>query len=781
MDEPVSTSTGQVDNGEGAQKTQDRPDKTATVKSEKQSSSKSHIPETPPKPSAKSTVSHKNTVAETHVPGQKSAVTDPGAVRARKTPDSSGRGERLAKKTDASSQKTVPKSEPKISGVKAASRGPDKKSSSDASTRSVTPTGKGGAKPAKSSPLPTKRKVQIMGPVAAADSKDDTEVSNKIKEAADKEVKRIIEEAELYCRNNGVTEDLQKDTKGTSVSKVIAEFEEKQRPKETPTRLRRFPVEKDVDMILRDEIGESDLLIDSLKSIYGVPITSAMKSLKRRIIEELKSATMRRRKQLEELEEIKALEYQIEQLKLAKLGEAMSKQKPIPAPRGGRRTLTPSEPRSGQVVHRTRSESPARRTTASRSTTDIPRKGQRSMSPSRTSPQVTQRRSRHRRQASDPSIVKFSPIKEDKDIEAAFQAKLEEPVAEKRLERYPTDDSSQSGQSDAESTRSEPMNSRYKKVKPSAYAKMFYSGKSMSVDRLQPDYCTYSGSDRLSLLESVSDPHLAEGRSAYLKSNFPDDDDPYDREERKYILQMEINKRKRQLEETARLQHELMRLSRDPDTLYHSYDDIPIQYRSRAPNRPIPTGIIKPLDDETPRPEVHTPEDYRLYQELLAGRRPVDVYTTAQANYSSTEYLAHKQEEFRRQTYDDYTQYDDVYADDVKYREQRTRDWVPRHDRLDALAYPAGTAGREGVMSSSTTLPDIYSHRSDVDFVPMREAYVIYHSDTDTNSPASDFTPAMPLLDDVTTRSRKIIHSIGSRPNSAEFNFPGGVEGMISS
>lgn len=52
-------------------------------------------------------------------------------------------------------------------------------------------------------------------------------------------------------------------------------------------------------------------------------------------------------------------------------------------------------------------------------------------------------------------------------------------------------------------------------------------------------------------------------------------------------------------------------------------------------------------------------------------------------------------------------------------------------------------------------------------------------SDTD-GSPASDVTPAMPLLDDVTAKSRTIIRNIGSgsRPVSAEFS-AGEVEGEL--
>jgi hypothetical protein len=53
---------------------------------------------------------------------------------------------------------------------------------------------------------------------------------------------------------------------------------------------------------------ETDEIIDALINIYGIPITEAMKSLKKRLQEELRRVTRDRKRKLEELEEIRALQ-----------------------------------------------------------------------------------------------------------------------------------------------------------------------------------------------------------------------------------------------------------------------------------------------------------------------------------------------------------------------------------------------------------------------------------------------------------------------------------------
>ncbi|XP_071081619.1 uncharacterized protein [Haliotis cracherodii] len=501
---------------------------------------------------------------------------------------------------------------------------------------------------------------------------------------------------------------------------------------------------------------ETDAIIDSLINIYGIPCTEAMISLKKRLQEELRRVTLDRKRKLEELEEIRALQMQIGALKL----ETELIQRQAYLARNGK--LPPAT---------TQLEQDSRRRGLSPSTSLTPR----------SSPQVTPRRQRHKRQSSDPMIAKFSPIKEDKDIEADFQAKMSDSADARQSSKYSTDDSSLSGLSDTESTRSEPVsNARYKKIKPSAYARMFYTGKTNSSERLQPDQGQFNGQMPMSVSRSESQLPGSSRSGSRSGSRTPtyysDDDEGKIKEEKKARLQYEIDKRKRQLEETARLKTELLKLARARQSMAHSYDDIPGRYGSSpyGPQRPIPTGIIRPLDDES-RYDRDDIDPYRDPQDRRSGYH---------SNYSSTEYLAHKQETSRRHRSDDagiYQNYSD-YADPTTFSPPSTLS--RRMDSYPSVAAREGNvqvSARDARLSSSVTLPDMYSNRADLDFVPTRDS-VSYNTFSDAESPASDYTPAMPLLDDVTAKSRKIIHDIGtgSRPVSAEFNFPGGVEDLMN-
>lgn len=507
--------------------------------------------------------------------------------------------------------------------------------------------------------------------------------------------------------------------------------------------MRRSAAELNMDKILTDK-EETDLIIDSLINIYGAPITQAMKSLKRRLQDELRRVTENRRRKIEELEEIRALQLQIGELKLGAC--ALTKElRPIPPPR-----QTKSSAPVPQIQNGKKRGSP--------------------YSTPRASPQVLPRRSRHKRQSSDPMISKFSPIKEDKDIEADFQMRVNE-TGDSKV-KYATDDSSQSGLSDSESSRSEPsMSATYKKLKPSAYAKMILTGNQQEVDKIVSNKIKPQ-----TRLKSQSESQLLDGKSSDSSSTmYLDSDEKRAKEEKKQLLQYEIEKRKKKLEETVRLQSEIIKLTRAKQALAHSYDDIPKRssHTSYTPPRPIPTGIIKPIDDED---DTILPCQVSQYSEYEAMKHSAEAYLN-QDSYSSSEYLAHKQETARRHRYDDIS-----YSSPYLYSNEPGEDghaFVPTvssKSKPDVRTYSAANVNKD-CMSSSMTLPELHSNRSDLDFIPTRDNYVAF-SDTEA-SPASDYTPAMPLLDDVKARSRKIIHDIGSgsRPVSAEFNFADGVEG----
>lgn len=480
------------------------------------------------------------------------------------------------------------------------------------------------------------------------------------------------------------------------------------------------------------EKDETDQIIDSLITIYGVPITQAMKSLKKRLQEELRRATEGRRRRIEEIEEIRALQAQICELKLSQdYAKVQAK-------------------RNGQKQAAAKSVGPGGK-----------KRGSVPMAAPRSSPQVMPRRSRHKRQSSDPMISKFSPIKEDKDIEADFQLKAHK-TSEETSQKYITDDSSQSGLSDNESIRSEPaFNARVKKIKPSAYTDMFFNQSTpIRKPNMEP-----SSSLPPKCHSDTNLPDKAKSKGSMYVSG----DETKAREDRKQKLQQEIEKRKKKLEETTKLKTELFNLTRSGQVMAHSYDDIPKKSSRTFPlTRPIPTGIIKPLEDDEEFDDISDDNEFvtRSHQEISKA----SIADSNEANYSSSEYLAHKQESVRRRL-EDVASHSSPYLYSGNINDARVS--KSSKQKVDFYLDPSS---RDAVITSSVTLPDLHSKRSDIEYHPPKDYGAM--SDTET-SPPSDSTPAMPLLADVKEKSRQIIHGIGSgsRPVSAEFNFSGGVEG----
>ena len=347
-------------------------------------------------------------------------------------------------------------------------------------------------------------------------------------------------------------------------------------------------------------------------------------------------------------------------------------------------------------------------------------------------------------------VAKFSPIKEDKDIEAEMQGRQSDDSRGCKT----ADDSSQSGVSDNDSIRSEPVlgsSSRYRKLKPSEYAKMCYAKQAQSTERLDNKE---RGQYSTALISSQSEGNLP------LNA---EDEELRMREEKRRELQFEIEKRKRQIAEKTAILKDVRQQSGPNKQLTQSCDELSRKtiVPSNMPPRPIPTGIIKPLDDESDLRDNYA-ENYKAHYQN-------------QTNYSSTEYLAHKQEELMKQRFDDLGAYSSpfLYSGDIGEKSA----FVPQKTRtiVDSHSYSTGNVnlGAQDInISGSVTLPEIHTVRSNLDvnrnqcFTPDMEV-----------SPPQDVTPAMPLLSDVTAKSRKILHEIGtgSRPVSAEFNL--GVDG----
>lgn len=523
---------------------------------------------------------------------------------------------------------------------------------------------------------------------------------------------------------------------------------------------------------------ETDEIIDSLINIYGIPCTEAMKCLKKKLQEELRRVTKDRKRKIEELEEIRALQMQIGALNLDS------------DTYGRGRSFTGK--RSTPYLHVDTHQHDSRKRGSGQSSS-----GQAN---TRTSPQVTPRRQRHKRQSSDPMISKFSPIKEDRDIETDFQSRSQ---SDTRGIKYHTDDSSQSGVSDTESTRSEPIReSRHRKDKSSIERGNSLRGQTVviggSAERLQ--YSDYE-QKRIERSHALSGSRSEQQLSSTSRGNaayYSDDNEMTIREEKKALLQYEIMKRKQQLEETARLKSELLKIARTRQPLAHSYDDVSSHYSSTpsaAGHRSVPKGIIKPIDDDPSQPiydRRHRSADRartrsrsrersgersrdrsgeRLvnltpsHEDLLHGMvlpertsleprvspkrrghksssRSPDPQQLLQHNpspahhhhnYSSTEYLAHKQETRRHMG---------GGGGGGPPAQYGSQPWIPGRPEYDQgdlasmqaysqpslnrrtdsaqslLAARREAAQKDAGISSSVTLPNIYNNRADLGFRP---------------------------------------------------------------
>ncbi|WAR25534.1 PCLO-like protein, partial [Mya arenaria] len=451
-------------------------------------------------------------------------------------------------------------------------------------------------------------------------------------------------------------------------------------------------------------INETDAIIDAMISIYGEPITNAMKGLKRRLQDELRRVTEGRRRKIDEFEELRVLKIQLGELKIG----ASNK---------------------------------------SNSTSSSSNGKKRNSSNSRTSPQMINRRARHKRQSSDPMVSKFSPIKEDKDIESEIQIAHKDDSSKGSR----TDDSSLSGVSDSDSTRSEPVkgtSNLVKKMKPSDYAKMFYNQNAQTHSQEILDKCK----------DTNNSPQLITSHSDGNLPNNAEDEETRIREEKRRELQFEIEKRKKQIaEREAKLKEARYNVGVTTKQLTQSCDEI--STRMNIPPyhpRPIPTGIIKPIDDD-------------------GDSFPDNSTFQNQANYSSTEYLAHKQEEFLRQRLEGFSSFSSPFLYSADFGEKSAFVPQPLRTNLDSYSYSTGNVnvGKDKVICASATLPNIPMSKADL------ENNNRPVSDTES-SPPCESTPAMPLLSDVKARSRKIIHDIGagSRPVSAEFNV--GMEDLMN-
>lgn len=514
----------------------------------------------------------------------------------------------------------------------------------------------------------------------------------------------------------------------------------------------------------RDNSSERRRELDTQSSsedinVYGLKVPVKVKTLKQQLKEELKMVVDTRRRHREEMEEIRSLERQLDEIRSLEDKQRKMLQEKLEALRRD------TEKRSRSIRELLDRDSTDGASTDSggeekHSVLREPQRQQKLMPPAtqtiRLSPQASPRRSRHKKQVADVTAPQFSPIKEDNDIEADFQARLE---MEKQIEKLRS--------MNIESERL--LESKSPRLPRKHYGELYQHAPTSHPNLAETDRKTslQTNVDYSRLSSSYSE--LPSQCPSAMKTFYSEDDvEKRYREEKKQYLQIEIEKRKRQIGENAMLQGELKKIAEATQVPSSQLEYIrsryyeqvsPREVRDKTNKSNIPIGIIKPLDDKDGG---FLPYEEAELRDMFLGRKPASLQSECE-NYSSSEYLAHKTSR-------------DTRPGDVPTRQQLTK-LAHSHPSIFSTSKDSG-------MSSSHTLSDWQpadrdwqpqdrqpTHRPTPEIIPHQyEGLSDYSTPPTDNSPHSESPPPMPLLDDVTRRSRKILHGIGSRPLSEEYD-----------
>lgn len=518
--------------------------------------------------------------------------------------------------------------------------------------------------------------------------------------------------------------------------------------------------------------------------IFGIKVPVEIKSLKQRIKEELQIVTATRRLRMDEMEAIRRMELELGQRdrERRKKAEQEAQEEALrKAERQLQQELENERQRNNDRLATEQKLMAERLYASDKAKFDQRRKvtPQVAAITSRMSPQASPRRARHKRQNSDPMIAKFSPIEEDRDIEGELQYKL-------GLETRKVIN---------DITKLSPRPGRYSKrlgtVTPPARPEM-EDDPVMSRSALSKSSEILS---RFSLVER--DPTLSSSLSesclpmssaprSRTPNYFSDDDDQKKKEEKKQQLRLEIRKRKQQIEENARLQYELRKMAENVDVTRREFEEARDMYQDhiRLRERQPQSGIIRPIDYEflMGLPEQYSNQEYVAYRAMMENFEQAQVHPCQQPNYSSSEYLAHCRSDFppnhdpsmmvpldagQYMLSNVYPENNYVSAHAPPYSQQE----VVLYDSHPGSVYPAG-------------YPNMQDHVLPGGNLPVGHQYIQKQSERDMGAPYPEFSdassvptdaeatpnserpPAMPLLEEVTTRSRCLLRDIGSRPLS---------------
>ena len=591
--------------------------------------------------------------------------------------------------------------------------------------------------------------------------------------------------------------------------------------------------------------------------IHGISVPVEIKSFKQRIKEELQIATATKRLELDEIAEIRRMERELEvreRERKIRIDKEEKEEAKLRAEKEAREKLEREreelEAKERREAREKKAAEEARQAASDKAAllAEKPRfDPRRKITPpaatltSRMSPQASPRRARHKRQNSDPMIAKFSPIEEDRDIESEMSYKL-------NLEAKQV-------MSDISKLSPRPMRQQVSRrlgsitpppqpedsVDVAALARSVLSKSSEMLSKLS----LVERDARLSSSQSESCLPMTVSPRSQTPTYFSDDDDRKRKEEKKHHLQLEIHKRKAQMEENARLQYELRKLVQSAElsrleleearTMYQHHVDTRDQ-TVRAPS----AGIIRPIDyqiiTENQAHELYSHVEYAAYREQLEllqrqhqqqlqhqialeqqlEEQRQQFLAQGPPSYSSNEYMTHKIDPGRHPHQDmgymviqgpggpgGATEYmvPEHYIPEARILSptphihynsgQELSMYADKGDGVYMTPANGDQSGmfvpvsvEEGMMSqtgyslsqsANTDHPPIYQHPNGP---PPPYEITAIQTEVETTTPG-DATPAMPILEEVTKRSRNLLRDIGSRPLSDDMEKYFQAEGTV--
>ncbi|XP_074644484.1 uncharacterized protein LOC141901256 [Tubulanus polymorphus] len=474
-------------------------------------------------------------------------------------------------------------------------------------------------------------------------------------------------------------------------------------------------------------------------SIRGIHVPKKVKVMKDLVKDELKLVTYSRKRQIEELEEIRTLEKQLDDIRELE--------------RQQREELQMKLADQAQADQIKQIETMRLMKSASHSP----------LLSGRISPHVSPSRFYTTRQNSDPLLAKFSPIEEYKDIEKEYfrkhlsRTKYRSPdtVALDNRPIHRTGLNSYDQLMNTLRGRSRDRENKYAR----SNNRLSRSSEYLTRDSGYETYGVYAAPTPLagsrserSLLTAFDDDPISYYGYTNNQRRYTRDKSPgrisditgirYRSQSHGRVPEMSLPRDLR-VSDDELLRYDIWR-----------YEDEVIRKRYRDanaalfPSDSLPKGIIKPIaDSPIPKPEGRQSRRDRYLQS--SAFVPVKSAPSKARTYSSSEYLSHRGGDRVETTHQYYpvSGFDQFYSDPRNLNPQRTTGY---------------NISKDSGMSSG---------RID-DFSPVA---------TDTNSEASinDKTPAMPLLGDLTGKSRKRLHHISSsRPTSGEFDAYFELEGL---